>query len=557
MKHILPIEEAAMLRDSTKKQMMKLEKQSGKSGSSKKAKFEKNIANMMNISSAIKGDVDTYDPANESLLRDSTKRQMVELNRTIKKEGGDIQDKIRKDEIKKEDKMPNAFYMDNPFDSDRSSIETQEHFMKNGAHYKTTAMKSKEKYKKEIEKMNKNNKTNEDLEISYDMKNESADEDKYLTSKQKKLPEGLKKGIINKMKKAGKTLDSKKNDKECEDKKNKESKEDKKEVKKSGSDEEKYLTPKQRKLPEGLKKGIIAKNKKKKINESFESEFEEGDYITSVYIDGEDNDGKLYKIEKGDTITIKLYINKARIYVVEYNDEEYYLSKEDVDNLGLESIDDNSVINKNKRNVSVQPMDDLKANFRSWEEQENIENSEDEAEELTRILQNRHPDYDDDELRKMAYEWCGVNINEEYNYNNVNEAKKSKKELDTCCKQKLHNLKHFYEFIPTDGKSIRKSFTTDDTWIKGNEDDFNRPMFVNLPDKTIREPYDILRAGKWIDVFGTQGMIIGIKHDMVWIDVMNDKTNKHEIVKYNLPDVLAEMDIKTDKEDKPKKNKKK
>jgi hypothetical protein len=495
MKHILPLEEAAMLRNSTKKQMMRLQKQSGKSGLSKKNKAEKDIANMTDISSAIKGSVDTYDPANESLLRDSSKRQMVELNRTIKKAGGDIQDRVRRDEVKKEDKMPNTFYMDNPFDSNRSSIETQEHFMKNGAHYKTTAMKSKEQHKKEIEKMNKNNKTNEDLELSYDMKNESADEDKYLTPKQKKLPEGLKKGIINRMKKAGKTLDSKKDDKESEDKKDKECKDDKKEVKKSGSDEEKYLTPKQRKLPEGLKKGIIAKNKKRKVNESFEPEFEEGNYTTSVYVDGEDNDGKLYKIEKGDVITIKLYINKAKIYVIEHNNEEYYLSKEDVDNLGLESVDESPLLNE-------EPFED--------------DNIIDES---------------------------------------INEAKKSKKELDTCCKQKLHNLKHFYEFIPTDSKSIRKSFTTDDSWIKGNEDDFNRPMFVNLPDKTIREPYDILRSGKWIDVFGTQGMIIGIKHDMVWIDVVNDKTNKHEIVKYNLPDVLAELNIKSEKEDKFKKKK--
>ena len=45
--------------------------------------------------------------------------------------------------------------------------------------------------------------------------------------------------------------------KECE----KEEKCDKKEVNKS--DDEKYLSPKQRKLPDGMKKSIIAKNKKK------------------------------------------------------------------------------------------------------------------------------------------------------------------------------------------------------------------------------------------------------------------------------------------------------
>jgi len=102
--------------------------------------------------------------------------------------------------------------------------------------------------------------------------NEGKDEGKYLTKKQQKLPEGLKKGMIAKMKKAGKTLDDKKDD-DCEDDKKdkKDDKDDKKGDKKedkkddkSLSDEEKYLTPKQRKLPAGLKAGMIKRMKKSK-----------------------------------------------------------------------------------------------------------------------------------------------------------------------------------------------------------------------------------------------------------------------------------------------------
>ena len=86
-----------------------------------------------------------------------------------------------------------------------------------------------------------------------------SDEDKYLSAAQKKLPEGLKKGIIARMKKSG----GKPKDKKV-DEKEKDEKEDTKPKKSdvSKSDEEKYLTPKQRKLPEGLKKGIIARAKK-------------------------------------------------------------------------------------------------------------------------------------------------------------------------------------------------------------------------------------------------------------------------------------------------------
>ena len=93
---------------------------------------------------------------------------------------------------------------------------------------------------------------------------EKLDGEELLSAKQKKLPEGLKKGIIAKLKKQKPAKDE--DDEDCEDKKDKDckddDKEDKDDKKKSGSDEEKYLSPKQRKLPEGLKKSIIARAKK-------------------------------------------------------------------------------------------------------------------------------------------------------------------------------------------------------------------------------------------------------------------------------------------------------
>ena len=110
------------------------------------------------------------------------------------------------------------------------------------------------------------NRMNEDLSTKDANKNvnEKLDGEELLSVKQRKLPEGLKKGIIANLKKKKPVKDD-----ECEDKKGKkceddDEKKDKKDVKKSGSDEEKYLTPKQRNLPEGLKKGIIARAKKNK-----------------------------------------------------------------------------------------------------------------------------------------------------------------------------------------------------------------------------------------------------------------------------------------------------
>ena len=92
MKHILSIEEAAMMNPQTKKQMNKLKKQAGASAGSKKSSKDKTTTST-NISGA-----DTYGPKNESLLRDKTKTQMEELNRTIKSAGGDIQDIVKKGE---------------------------------------------------------------------------------------------------------------------------------------------------------------------------------------------------------------------------------------------------------------------------------------------------------------------------------------------------------------------------------------------------------------------------------------------------------------------------
>ena len=93
--------------------------------------------------------------------------------------------------------------------------------------------------------------------------NESSDEDEYLTPKQKNLPEGLKKGIIKKMKKDGKKVGDKKDDKKKDDKKE-DKKDDSKKDDSNKSDEDKYLSVKQKKLPEGLKKAIIKKAKAKK-----------------------------------------------------------------------------------------------------------------------------------------------------------------------------------------------------------------------------------------------------------------------------------------------------
>jgi len=119
----------------------------------------------------------------------------------------------------------------------------------------------------EEEEEDVNESTEEEIEEEEEI-NEASDEDEYLSAKQKKLPEALKKGIIAKNKKAGKKAgDKKDDDKKDDDKKDDKKDDDKKDDKKddsSKSDEDKYLSAKQKKLPAGLKAAIIKKAKAKK-----------------------------------------------------------------------------------------------------------------------------------------------------------------------------------------------------------------------------------------------------------------------------------------------------
>jgi len=139
----------------------------------------------------------------------------------------------------------------------------------------------------------------------------------------------------------------------------------------------------------------------------------------------------------------------------------------------------------------------------------------------------------------------------------INETKKKsitkskpKTKLDSFVPTKpLNNLKHFYEFIDKDSKSTEKSDINDDSWIKGKKEDFLRPMFKNLPDKDIRPSYNVLTTGKMITLFGTQGRIIGIKNGKLLLNVMDDKTNEFEIIKYDMEKVLTELK-KRDKKNK-------
>lgn len=75
--------------------------------------------------------------------------------------------------------------------------------------------------------------------------------------------------------------------------------------------------------------------------------------------------------------------------------------------------------------------------------------------------------------------------------------------------------------------------------------DSDRPMFRNLPDEEIIDPYDILRSGKFITHNEFTGQIVGIKGNVLLLDVMNG--DKHEIIKLSVKDVLKKIKTKKTK----------
>lgn len=72
-------------------------------------------------------------------------------------------------------------------------------------------------------------------------------------------------------------------------------------------------------------------------------------------------------------------------------------------------------------------------------------------------------------------------------------------------------------------------------------DDETKPMFNNLPNKSIREPYDILRSSKFINIDGVNGQIIGLKGNKLLVDIINKDTNEHEVKEYDIKTVLKKL----------------
>lgn len=114
-------------------------------------------------------------------------------------------------------------------------------------------------------------------------------------------------------------------------------------------------------------------------------------------------------------------------------------------------------------------------------------------------------------------------------------------EISTYESMHQKQLKHLYYWRDRDKISLNN-----DSWVRGTADDFDRPMFKNLPDNIDRYPYDVLRSGKFIET--KDGKLVGqidrLKDNQVIIDVINDN-NEHEYVAYDLNKLVKKIKDKT------------
>jgi len=370
---------------------------------------------------------------NESLLRDSTKKQMSDLKKQV---GNDIGEKTAKGE----ENVPNTLYNHNPFNNSKK-ISTYETFAKNDSKVKTVASKSTEPKSKKICSFDNftcegvvNESTKSDFMLNY------SDELKATVGKIKKM-----RGIIDVM-------------------------------------------------SEDIFEETINKITKKMSRYDSNVDEQIDHWINSPSGDVDVDDIVNFALDNYNKFGTEPQ------FIIFAIDEVYDIINKD--------------LNESRRSESqLNFLDDLKSNFRSYEENDN---TEEDAEDLVSTMIDRHPDEDEDKIRKWVYHWCGVEKNLDESLTESKKAEDTKSHINT-------NIDNWIQGLDSD--------------IIGTTDDKLRPMFVNRPNNEIRPPYDIHRAGKYVNIDGQDGQVVGLKNGKVLVDIIN-KDNKHEIVEMTMKEVL-------------------
>jgi len=442
------------------------------------------------------------------MLTDANKKQQQKLYKTIKAAGGDIGDKVRKGEKTKEDKMPNAIYMDNPWGSSRH-IDTYSKFQPRNESVETEEQLIEEAVDGPLKLELKNVKhhaghdgipgLNADVfingvkcihvyddswgggyqytELTHNVSNPEKIKAliKLFDDYVKSLPEETIDMDRNGKPIGGKPITIKPNwdtvisDLENEWGKAKEAKKITRLMNTSivfgipGSDEYRYFN-----LKRPLK-GISQPSLQKFINTKVKAALGEGEVILNTNLE-----------EMG--ISINESANDTAIF-----------------DIILTQFDPSEYSSKKEYKESV--LDVISTDFEE-------------------IPKNIHAILDE--------EW--------------EESKKPEQEM------KEQVISTFESFLGKDLEDMYywrdrdKISLNDDNWVKGTKEDFQRPMFKNLPDHKTRHPYDVLRSGKWIET--KDGKVVGqidtMKGNMVTLDII-DENNEHQYVDFEVVKLIKKI----------------
>lgn len=159
---------------------------------------------------------------------------------------------------------------------------------------------------------------------------------------------------------------------------------------------------------------VVRMDMSKAMNVDFEAKFE--NLWSPKHIDAQ-----YYAVEVGDQngleelrIFLNTYLGKANYSIV----EEYFYEMEEVTSESLVDEDEFNNGEEEFEGVDAELLDDLKANFRSWEQDCNNQECFD---KLTALMSERHPNLEPDTIAETCANWIGFSLNGEV-LEKINEA---------------------------------------------------------------------------------------------------------------------------------------
>jgi hypothetical protein len=189
---------------------------------------------------------------------------------------------------------------------------------------------------------------------------------------------------------------------------------------------------------------------------------------------------------------------------------------------------------------------ELEANFGTWKHNPSHANKKD-VEILFKVLQHRHPNTNEEELRKIAHEWIGLKIDE-----SLNETKEEKKDISKILmghnkpkKEAFKDIKKDEEFKPIPRWRFKEGYPFEDT------EELSQDETDEKPDEEVTEAIKYEN----VDESPEESYIMPKLNEYVEDSTVNgDRKDEH---KYFAGEDEPEVTVKDEKEEDAEKEEKK